>query len=85
MPGPYFEGQKCHASCGCYYPDVVRVKDTPAGRVFHCVKHGVYGGSGEIADEDKKLIPSDGWREKERARLRKQGKKNQKERERSRA
>ena len=44
--GPYFDGQKTSASCGHYYPDVIRLKDECQNgehfRVADCVFCGQY-------------------------------------------
>ncbi|MBI2888456.1 MAG: hypothetical protein HYY10_00870 [Candidatus Liptonbacteria bacterium] len=71
MPGPYAEGQQ-PASCGCYYPDVVRLRDNKPRkmRTLHCVTHGEY----EVPLEDdasmiESPIPTEEWRAAERLRI----------------
>ncbi|OGG55111.1 hypothetical protein A3D62_01165 [Candidatus Kaiserbacteria bacterium RIFCSPHIGHO2_02_FULL_49_11] len=75
MPGPYFEGQ-VKAVCGCYYPDVTRLRDNPNERTQtnFCIAHESYD---FLVDKDKEFngvnetpIPTDKWRESERWRLR---------------
>ncbi len=73
MPGPYFEGQR-KEQCGCYYPDVTRVRDDLSDRTRHlfCIVHGkitehVAQVQRLISEEES--IPSDEWREEERNRL----------------
>lgn len=69
MPGPYFKSQ-IPCVCGCYYPDVTRVRDEGNTRVFYCIFHGEI-----IAKNDcgfspiQQEIPTDEWREKERERI----------------
>jgi len=74
MAGPYFAGQKA-AQCGCYYPDVTRVRDNSQKktRTCFCITHGELThplGQGDTPNPNVSEIPSDEWREKERERLR---------------
>ena len=75
MPGPYFKGQK-QTPCGCYYPDVTRIKDDKdkGTRTVLCINHGemvIPLALQTVASADVQGIPSDEWRESERERLRK--------------
>ena len=73
MPGPYFKDQK-PSPCGCFYPDVTRVRDDPVQRqrILFCVVHGDVTIPHEhfIRNETSQEIPSEEWREIERTRLR---------------
>lgn len=74
MAGPYFAGQKA-AQCGCYYPDVTRVRDDCVNhtRTYYCVVHGEITrplDERSEANPDVCQIPPETWREKERERLR---------------
>jgi hypothetical protein len=41
--GPYSPNQKSHSPCGCYYPDVVRLRDDKKRlvRILHCIHCGM--------------------------------------------
>lgn len=73
MPGPYFKGQEPSA-CGCFFPDVTHVRDDPVQRqrTWFCIVHGdVTIPHGHfIRNQKSQEIPSEEWREKERAKLR---------------
>lgn len=72
---PYFNGQKPGGPCGCFYPDVTRVRDEyykgKPMRVLLCIHHGT---SRVVIDstafsKNEAGIPTEAWRETERARL----------------
>lgn len=74
MPGPYFAGQLAW-SCGCYYPDVTRVRDdlVKKARILYCIVHGECEAPLDrytTPSYDKVPMPTDDWRESERQRLR---------------
>lgn len=74
MPGPYFKNQQTESTCGCYYPDVTRLRDDAETRtrILHCIYHGDIF----IPLKDNQFmpdefdIPTEEWREKERQRMR---------------
>lgn len=73
MPGPYFLGQQ-PASCGCYYPDVTRIRDDKPSlrRVLLCINHGEFWDQLHCRTSLCKSewpIPTEEWRKAERARL----------------
>jgi hypothetical protein len=75
MPGPYFKGQITTSPCGCFYPDVTRIRDNKKKKIrtFFCIIHGekdIFLEFGSDAREEEVPVPSEEWREKERARLR---------------
>lgn len=71
--GPYYVGQEVNP-CGCYYPDVTRVKDdaTKRVRILFCRTHNAY--EVPLGDTPACLepttIPTEEEREKERQELR---------------
>ncbi len=76
MAGPYFKNQ-LPAPCGCYYPDVTRIRDDQDKheRILFCIKHGVY--SVPLGEIERRLVDStplpirdEKWREAERQCLR---------------
>lgn len=71
--GPYFKGQT-EAVCGCYYPDVTRIRDDAKTdtRILHCIVHGEISEDlvNTAPSDSVQDIPTDEWREKERRRLR---------------
>ncbi|MBI4094874.1 MAG: hypothetical protein HY435_01620 [Candidatus Liptonbacteria bacterium] len=72
MPGPYFVGQKSSV-CGCYYPDVTRVRDEAerGERILFCITHGEFAVPLEGAPQrSSSPIPDEDWRAMERDRLR---------------
>ena len=73
ISGPYYTGQQPD-SCGCYFPDVVRVRDDcqSRNRTFDCINHGeiiVGMQSNVVAISGNDFMPTDEWRKKERKRL----------------
>lgn len=69
--GPYFKGQH-PAPCGCYYPDITRIKDDPVNgkRILHCMYHERVEGKLVLKPvQDVNPIPNENWREGERQRL----------------
>lgn len=76
MQGPYFKGQKPEA-CGCYYPDVTRIRDRYDNegkgiQVLFCYAHGICSVKLVTPPEgDEEEIPAEEWREKEKKRLQK--------------
>jgi hypothetical protein len=73
MPGPYFKGQKPLAPCGCFFPDVTRIRDEDEERIFWCVTHKQVREHRQPGVEPiptMKPIPSEAWREQERLTLR---------------
>jgi hypothetical protein len=72
MPGPYFKGQVSSSPCGCFYPDVTRIRDDRTGRirVLFCINHGEISVEHSFPERKDIPIPPEEWREKERARLR---------------
>ncbi len=74
MPGPYFKGQLSSSPCGCFYPDVTRVKDDPVQRerTLFCMIHGDVKIPWEsfTRNQTSQEIPSEEWRENERIKLR---------------
>jgi|GEM_PF-6285363 hypothetical protein len=73
MPGPYFPRQE-PAVCGCFFPDVTRIRDEPRSgmRVLHCIVHGEVSVPLETAlmvDSEPQPIPTEEWREGQRLKL----------------